>query len=942
MPPPPKLDTPLFRDLATNRNADFIQDFYNKELPSMRFEIDAETFIGQFLTFHGQDATVVDSIFDHLKDAELYVASKWENLPQEEKANAKEPAAATNSKATIREKSMYGPLVKIANEIRKISRELLGQDTDESGLLDGQWVNTHAQAMGSDNPHLNALIPDIAFMHAAEVRAFDSSAGLEQVQGTQQAKGRRRWLRVFTVMEVKRDLKAPSLAQLASYVSQMFAEQLDRLFVLALTLNQDKLRVHLFDRSGSPKQFIAVIASFSRLPAVRLGWDSTVNVWDEGAVVPSFRATMKECNSTYDVPWVFNGFHSSGSSTSRSTRGRDTDSAVMPSHEESGNGAGNTTITGGRVHRYVCVRAETLRGAKQLWGRGCIVVRVVCLDDWISKNTNATVYVMKQSWQRLPGLDQDTTISLHNTSFEPQDEISLSAVPALSRIILTDLKDQPFEKYILEKTPDISHCLVGGGFVKVGDTKVNTFDYVRKGVRGPRALLDHSRARTPAPDTSSNPNVSRSHDSRERIGHLQREPKVRGTGSSARSSEKTKASDHETFVNRLLVRLFFKPQGHQLQYFWNKEELLKAFQRALHDLEICYRNGIIHRDVSINNILVNEGYGHLIDFDHSKISTRFEPLEPINGKKLDPGFRALMKHRHFDEELLDEIERIYGSDAETYLSLIRTGYSFSERDQGTAVSFERLGWIRERYKIPVFASRRAGRGLMTGTFAFVNCHLDPDDARKPHTAIHDVESLFWVFVYIALCFQGPGAEKRNLEDENLRYYIHYLFNDDSSRKHKKNIFEEEDMFDELLSHFHSYFEDLKILVREWRSILNLAYGFQRGMEFNYPHSIVRQRIESALRSVGKKEVPLPGEVQRRKRLDEESKKAITQQVTTFALLRGINSGGEVETDSDSVEEPTDERSKKKPREPVIRPDSTLQTSPSTSPQRKKRRTREQM
>ncbi|KXN80671.1 hypothetical protein AN958_08514 [Leucoagaricus sp. SymC.cos] len=905
MPPSPKLDTPLFPDLATNRKADFIQKFYTKELPLMGFEIDAEIFISQFLTFPGQDATVVDLIFNRLKEAELYVDSKWENLPQEEKANASQPAAATN-KTTIREESMYEPLVKILNEIRKISRELLGQDTDKSDLLDGRWVNTNAQAMDSDNPHLNALIPDIAFMHAAEGGVFDSSAGPDQAQGTQQAKknrsseaednGRRRWLRAFTVMEVKRDLKAQSLAQLASY---------------------------------SPNQFIAVITGFSRLSAVRLGWDPTVNVWDEGAVVPSFRATMEGYNSTYEVPWVFDGFDSSGSSTSTSTGSPD--SAGVPSHEESGNGSGNPTITGDRV-RYVCIGAETLRGAKQLWGRGCIVVLVVPLDDWINKNTDATVYVMKQSWQRVPGLlDQGKTISLYNTSFAPQDETSLSAVPALSRTILTDLEDQPFEVYMLEKASEISHCLVGGSFVKAGDTKVNTFGYVRKEVLGPRVPLDDSRASMPAADTSSNPNVSRSHDNRHRLGHLQNEPKVHGTGSSARSSGKNKASDHKTCVDRSLVRLFFEHQGHQIQYFWNKEELLKALHGALHDLEICYKEGIIHRDVSINNNLVNEGYGHLIDFDHSKISTQFRPFKPTNEAKIEPDFRAFMKHRHFDDELLDEIERIYGSNAETYLSqaLIRTSYFFSERDQRTAVSFESMGWTRERYKIPGFVGRHAGLGLITGTFAFLNCHFDPEDP-EPHTAIHDVESLFWVLVYIALCFQGPGAEERDIKEESLRDYIRLLFNDESSRNRKKNIFDKTAKFEELLSHFHSYFEDLKVLVREWRSILNLAYGFQEGMEFNYPHSIVRKRIENTLQRVGKNEVPLPGEVRRRQRLNEDSKKAIAQQVTTFALSKGTDSGSEVETDP--VEEPAGGRSKKNPREPV---DPTLQTSPSTSPRRKK-------
>lgn len=58
------------------------------------------------------------------------------------------------------------------------------------------------------------------------------------------------WLQVFTVIEVKAKRDASSLSQLATYVKQIFMEQFDRLFVLALSLHDDHLRIHLFDRSG--------------------------------------------------------------------------------------------------------------------------------------------------------------------------------------------------------------------------------------------------------------------------------------------------------------------------------------------------------------------------------------------------------------------------------------------------------------------------------------------------------------------------------------------------------------------------------------------------------------------------------------------------------------------------------------------------------------------
>ena len=42
--------------------------------------------------------------------------------------------------------------------------------------------------------------------------------------------------------------------------------------------------------------------------------------------------------------------------------------------------------------------------------------------------------------------------------------------------------------------------------------------------------------------------------------------------------------------------------------------------------EKCYHAEIIQQDVSTNNIIINNGVGHLIDFDHSKVIQQFEWL----------------------------------------------------------------------------------------------------------------------------------------------------------------------------------------------------------------------------------------------------------------------------------------------------------------------------
>ena len=57
------------------------------------------------------------------------------------------------------------------------------------------------------------------------------------------------WLQVYSIVEIKTDV-TNALAQLSAYVSRIFMECIDQLFVIAFTLNNRLLQIHLFDRSG--------------------------------------------------------------------------------------------------------------------------------------------------------------------------------------------------------------------------------------------------------------------------------------------------------------------------------------------------------------------------------------------------------------------------------------------------------------------------------------------------------------------------------------------------------------------------------------------------------------------------------------------------------------------------------------------------------------------
>jgi len=84
---------------------------------------------------------------------------------------------------------------------------------------------------------------------------------------------------------------------------------------------------------------------------------------------------------------------------------------------------------------------------------------------------------MKQSWQRLPGLD-NRTISLANSSHTSD---STSGVDCSLETIQQELESIPFEAFILHGAK-LDSWLKMAGFVWEDGKKVETGDYIQKGV----------------------------------------------------------------------------------------------------------------------------------------------------------------------------------------------------------------------------------------------------------------------------------------------------------------------------------------------------------------------------------------------------------------------------------------------------------------------------
>ena len=107
--------------------------------------------------------------------------------------------------------------------------------------------------------------------------------------------------------------------------------------------------------------------------------------------------------------------------------------------------------------------------------------------------------------------------------------------------------------------------------------------------------------------------------------------------------------------------------------------------------EKCYREGIVQRDVSTNNIIISNGEGHLIDFDHAKFTGRFKSVANGVSERIEEDFRKPLL-RKFDEAVISRAEKIMGNSnhASSYLMELQKGSEVRK-----PLTFRDLGWCEE-------------------------------------------------------------------------------------------------------------------------------------------------------------------------------------------------------------------------------------------------------
>ena len=117
-----------------------------------------------------------------------------------------------------------------------------------------------------------------------------------------------------------------------------------------------------------------------------------------------------------------------------------------------------------------------------------------------------------------------------------------------------------------------------------------------------------------------------------------------------------------------------------------------------------------------------------------------------------------------------------------------------------------------------------------------------------HTTIHDIESFLWVLGHSIIKFLGLEGPPREITPA-LREALSVFVGDHDSQEQKKQILDDDKCFIEFLEHVSPEFEVLKDLMHAWCRVLSLAYWYQSGMEFKYPHQAFIRCIERALEAV---------------------------------------------------------------------------------------------
>ncbi|KAI0058868.1 hypothetical protein BV25DRAFT_1829618 [Artomyces pyxidatus] len=603
-----------------------------------------------------------------------------------------------------------------------------------SKSLDIIWRDEHSKPPESQSIIVADMKPDIV---ATFKNASDTSDGPVW------------WRAVHIPLEVKRRADPDAAAlQLLRYVRQALKEQPDRRFMYGLVFAKYNLTVWHVDHSGAlastafnvhlePKTFIRVILGLVVQSPEDLGWDPTMLLYmedDKGIPLEPLASYLVDQN---ELP----------ESSRNATETKWVVSVAMP-------GTAGEDET--ELEQFVLYHGLSLSRGEVIRGRATRVWRAWKLSHMSRRVEERSIYVYKDTWR-----DERRGV---------EGEIYLLIAAAEGR-----------------RGVAIMHS---HGTVRINGRVDDTLSLIRKSVahRGQPLKLDTRQ-------------ITR-----------EQEELLSTVDSSAFPSTGWASQDvpwgqdiFEHFVdivprvprNRMHHRLVMSSTGWPLLQFISLSELLGGLSDAVAGHRWLYEQGILHRDISFNNILLTgrpaPNRALLIDLDNAII---------------------YKNHRSIPDD---------------------------EHSVGTLAFMSQEIITNTKYTFYTPSSDRIPIGVVRP-----NKRAEPETHRIRHDFVHDLESFFWLMCWMGLSREGPGCRRMDWPrclsstDVDVRRVLKSAFeakHADLIGSQKALYFQSTENIKNLLSMFTSYFSPIVDLLGHLHRVLTQVYHQREFTLDTYDHFI---------------------------------------------------------------------------------------------------------
>ncbi|KIO15954.1 hypothetical protein M407DRAFT_34416 [Tulasnella calospora MUT 4182] len=597
---------------------------------------------------------------------------------------------------------------------------------DAGPPLSRVFRDTHAEPRSySRNKHgQGELKPDICLLiepagKRKTTTTCENTLKPTEVENTSTRKAH--WQDVTVVVEVKkRGFDMKTLVQVANYARAMMVEQKDRNFVFTVLITGDECRVFRWDAVGAqvteainfhqnPKLFLQVMGRLATMTPSELGYDTHFS--NAGRVLST--ETIKTHLTIHRTEPRQYFTHDPAPLTPP-----DCPEALPP----------------------LILELEKL----QFESKGLLFGRATRVWKAVSVEPPGVHYIVKQNW---------ADDSRPNEGFFHTLTTGVAAVPNLETMeeceftsffrardgvkgVLPLVAVNRVEKLALKRQP-----LFGGGTSRTDDHA--STDVHDAGVSAEsECMSDDDMDGDAASDEDDGADGNTGVGGEEDVGDNEDVADQKGA-SQVKGDENANGASRPS-LERVLVRFVFEGEGRPLSHAKDSIELLQATVQWIKGLMDLNGVGIVHRDISYGNLLLpspKEG-------------------EPPQARIIDLGLSHLMKdikqsagnEPHHSSGPHHPFEPDHPSDPDHAPDSGRS----SELEQSSEPDHS-----SPNPNSPAVGSSQPHHPL-TGTLPFVAHELLQDPPINHHALHHDVESVFWVLLYV--CARADGASRRFREN----------------------------------------------------------------------------------------------------------------------------------------------------------------------------------